>query len=239
MQNMNRLITAVSAIALVCTQACQRINGDGPTITKSYSIANFNAVDAGIDAEIYVTQDSNFNVQIEGQSNILDEIETPIVNGELRLQFKKFANVGRHNRLVAYISAPNIRSLGINGAGTLRTNSGISANSIDLKINGSGNLIVQSANVTNINTNISGSGRVTVNSGNALNANIKISGSGDVDMANIKTDYVSTKTSGSGTITVWADKTLDINISGSGNVYYYGNPIVNTSISGSGRVIKN
>ena len=70
-------------------------------------------------------------------------------------------------------------------------------------------------------------------------ANIKISGSGDVDMANIKTDYVSTKTSGSGTITVWADKTLDINISGSGNVYYYGNPIVNTSISGSGRVIKN
>ena len=38
--------------------------------------------------------------------------------------------------------------------------------------------------------------------------------------------------------TLFADKTLDINIAGVGNVYYSGNPTVNQKIAGSGKIKK-
>lgn len=231
-----QILVALTAAAVFTFQSCRKTAGDGPSITKTYSLSGFTGIDAGIDGDVYYTQDSVYKVEITGQANILDKIETPIVNGELRLQFKKFGHIGRHDRLVARISAPSVTSLGVNGPGNVYANNGVSSKNMNLRVNGSGNLYVASCMGNDLTGNISGSGRITVNGGKVYTENLRISGSGDIDLMNLEAENVSTNTSGSGNTSVYATKTLDIKISGSGNVYYRGNPSVNTSISGSGKV---
>lgn len=232
----NILAVAAATVAFVSFQSCNKTKGDGPSITKNYSLSGFSSVDAGLDGELYFTQDSVYKVEIYAQSNILDKIETPIVGGELRLQFKKFLNVGKHNRIITYIHAPNLNGLKVNGAGSIFVNQPVTSGNISLKVNGSGNINMSSYTGTSLSADISGSGRITVNNGIVSNSTLHISGSGDIDMLNMEAGTVNTHTSGSGNTTIKVVNLLDVRISGSGNVYYRGNPSVNASISGSGKV---
>jgi hypothetical protein len=230
------ILVAMAAISVIAFQSCRRTIGEGPSVTKTYSASGFTSIDAGIGGDVYYTQDSVYKVEIYAQANVQDLIETPVVGGELRLQFKKFSKIGRYERVVAYIHAPSITGLGVNGSGTLYASAPISSNNLALKVNGSGNINIASYKGQSISANISGSGRVAVNGGEVISSDLRISGSGDIDMLHMSAENVQVNTSGSGNTTVTANKTLDIKISGSGSVYYSGSPALYTNISGSGRV---
>lgn len=230
------VLVALAAVAVVSFQSCRKTIGSGPSVTKTYSVTGFSSIDAGIDGDVYYTQDSNYKVEIYAQSDVQDVIETPVVGGELRLQFKKFANLRRHGKVVVYVSSPNITGLGVNGSGNVYASAPISSTSIALKVNGSGNLSVTSYTGTSLTANISGSGRIAVNGGSVRTSELRTSGSGDMDLLGMMAEDVTIHTSGSGNTSVSASNSLDVNISGSGSVYYRGNPSVYTVISGSGRV---
>ncbi len=230
------ILVAFAAAALVSFQSCNKTMGDGPSITRNYSLTGFSSVEASLDGEVYYTQDSIYKVEIYGQSNILDQIETPIVGGKLRLQFKKFLKIGKHNRIITYIHSPNITGLSINGSGSMFVNQPIVSGNINLNVIGSGSINVLSYTGSSISADISGSGRITVSGGAVSNSNLQISGSGDIDMLNLESGSVTTNTSGSGNLTAKVVNFLNVRISGSGNVYYRGNPSINANISGSGKV---
>ncbi|MBX2906079.1 MAG: DUF2807 domain-containing protein [Taibaiella sp.] len=238
---MKHSITAIAllATAALSTSSCRRIVGDGPSITKTYSLSGFSSINSGIDGDVYYTQDSTYHVEIYGQSNILDKIETPIENGELRLQFRKFERIGWHNKVIVRISAPAMTGLGVNGSGNLYANQPVNSANMNVKVNGSGNVTMSSYTGSDFTSQISGSGRITVNGGKVQTASTRISGSGDVDIAGMQAENATVNTSGSGNVRIWATNTLDVRISGSGDVYYSGNPVVTTSISGSGKVRHN
>jgi hypothetical protein len=234
---MKKSIVAVLSVAAVLGfQSCRKISGNGPSITKTYSLSGFTAVNTGIDGDVYFTQDSVYKVEIYGQSNILDRLETPIVNGELRLEFRKYAHLGNHERVVAYISGPSMNGLTVNGSGSLSVNQSTTGTRLNLRVSGSGSINVASYTGNELIADISGSGRINVNGGNVNNENLHISGSGDMNLLGIVTKNATTSTSGSGNISLYVTSSLDVRISGSGDVYYVGNPSVSASISGSGKV---
>ncbi len=230
------ILTVVAATAVFAFQSCHKISGNGPTITRTYSQSGFNAVNSGIDGDVYYTQDSVYKVEIHAQSNILDQIETKVVDGELQIQFEKFKHIWRHDRITVYVSSPDVEALGVNGSGNIYALNDVHSNSMRLKVNGSGNITLTKYTGLAFSANISGSGDVTVNGGEVKTEDLHISGSGTISMPGLIADDVTTNTSGSGDMTVHANKTLNVRISGSGNVYYTGYPAVYTSISGSGKV---
>lgn len=230
------ILIAMAAVSVVAFQSCRKTIGEGPSVTKAYSVSDFTSIDAGLGGDVYYTQDSVYKLEIYAQSNVQDLIETPIVGGELRLQFKKFSKIGRYDKVIVYVHAPSINGLGVNGSGNLYTSQGVSSNNIALKVNGSGNISMASYTGQSLSANISGSGRIAVNGGSVTSSNLRISGSGDIDMLNLSADNVVTNTSGSGNTTVTANNSLDVHISGSGDVFYRGYPALYTSISGSGKV---
>lgn len=233
----NAILAIAGAAIVMLTPSCNKISGDGPEVTQNYNITGFNGVYAGIDGDVYFTQDSVYKVQIVGQSNIISHIQTYVENGVLQMHFEPLANIGPHSRITAYISAPAAYNLGVNGSGTLKVLQPLISSDLNLKVNGSGDIYVTQLTGTNLYGNISGSGNIVVGAGNVRNETLQISGSGDINMLNIYTRYCTTKTSGSGTTKVNVSDNLDATISGSGNVYYLGNPIVYSSISGSGKVM--
>jgi len=230
------MLTLIFAVVFIALQSCHKISGNGPTISRTYNLTDFTSVYAGLDGDVYYTQDSIYKVEIHAQANIMDMIDAHISNGELQLAYEKYKNVGRHDRVAVYISAPFLNGMGINGSGNLYALQPVRCNNMNLRVNGSGNVNIMQFTGTTLSANISGSGNITVSGGNVNSEDLRISGSGTLDLLNITANSVTTTTSGSGSTTVYAADALNVHISGSGNVYYSGNPSVNSSISGSGKV---
>jgi hypothetical protein len=234
--NNSVFIGIVIALSLLFA-SCKKIKGEGPTVTETRTITGFTGVSTDIDADVYLTPDTVFNVQIRAQQNILDIIQTPVVNNELRLQYKRDVIVGTHDRIAVYISAPVVNSLSVGGSGKLLAERPVHASYVQLRISGSGFMNVQAVTAQSLACSISGSGSVTVNGGNCDEQHTEISGSGNTDMLSMSSRHADVHISGSGTVRIHVTETLNAAISGSGNVYYTGNPQINTHISGSGRVI--
>lgn len=226
----------VSILVIFCT-SCEKVIGEGPTITENRSNTNFSSVASSVSADVYYEQSPDFKVEITAQQNILDVIETHVVNDELVIKFKNNVRIKRHENIAVKISSPVTHGLRISGSGNLIVNGSITTTDMVLGLSGSGNINVHTLNSTSLQAAISGSGNITILNGSGTTEKLTISGSGNMDLINIEASAVNTKTSGSGEMRVNATKTLDVTISGSGSVIYRGNPLINTQISGSGRVI--
>lgn len=220
--------------------SCQKVKGDGPVIKQERSVNGYSRINSAVDGTTYVTQESAHRLTIEAQQNILDIIETPVIDGKLIVRFKKGKRVGRHDPIIVRVSAPVIDGLGLEGSGDmLVTNDLICNNGLSLHVSGSGELKAKNIDVAGqLLAAISGSGNAFALGGWADNAQYSISGSGSVDMLQVTVKNVDADISGSGNIKTKATETLNVKISGSGNVWYHGNPLITTKVSGSGSVSK-
>ncbi|WP_158085165.1 head GIN domain-containing protein [Niastella vici] len=217
--------------------SCRKITGKGPVVTESRQTASFNGLELKIDADVFFTQDSVYKVELQAQENVLDEIETTVINNNLQIRFRH-SNTRIHSNdgISIYVSGPDVRSLTVDGSGYLEATAPVTPANLGLYVNGSGNIRVNNATTTQVDANIDGSGHITVSSGNANTANVRISGSGLLDVAGIMVKDADASISGSGNIKVFATQNLHASISGSGSIIYKGNPAVTTHINGSGTV---
>lgn len=229
------MITAAILIGLGFS-SCQKIKGEGPTISEFRSVKNFSRIRSAMSADVYVRQDSIYSVEVRAQKNIIDVLNTTVSGNELKIDFDYNKRIGNHDRIEVYISCPNIESISLSGSGNMTMTNKCSSSNIDLSVSGSGYIRLPEINTNSLNTKISGSGAIDVLGGWATVISTQITGSGDIDLAGLAADYADVKVSGSGNTKINVSERLDIRISGSGDVYYRGNPELHTSISGSGKV---
>ncbi|MEO5995189.1 MAG: head GIN domain-containing protein [Chitinophagaceae bacterium] len=222
--------------AVLFFSSCRKVVGTGPVITENRSGDYFTSISLHLSGNVYYKQASVYSIEIKAQQNILDIIESPVINQELILRFKKNVFVRRHEDISITISSPSVSALNVNGSCNLQTIGDFSPANCRLEINGSGNISIFNLVTDNMDGVISGSGDIKVSGGSANHQSLKISGSGSMDYLNMSAKTVNTTTSGSGSIKVNVSERLDAKISGSGHVYYRGTPVVNVSISGSGKV---
>ena len=235
---MKKLSIVLVAMAIIASfTSCKKVTGEGPLITENRAIGNFNSVASAISADVYYKQDPAFKVEITAQQNILNILETNIVNNELVIKFKNNVRVKTHETIIVNVTSPTIDGLRISGSGNLVASDSIATAGLNLTLSGSGNISVSKLLATTLHANISGSGNVTISNGAVKTEKFRISGSGNIDAPDVAAEDVTTTTSGSGEMQVNASKTLTVTISGSGSVFYTGNPVIDTHISGSGKVI--
>ena len=130
---MNNSVIFGLAIAIVLAFAsCKKIKGEGPVLTETRTITGFTGVSADIDGDVYITPDSVFKVEVRAQQNILDVIQSQVVNGELRLRFKNDVTVSTHDRVSVYISAPALSSFSVGGSGKLIVQRPVNASLVQL-----------------------------------------------------------------------------------------------------------
>jgi hypothetical protein len=111
----------------------------------------------------------------------------------------------------------------------------IKADSLDLKLSGSGSMDLN-LKAKNLRTEMPGSGTVLLR-GTVDEQSADISGSGKIDGYDLATKRSEITISGSGAAEVNVSDEIVARISGSGAVYYRGNPErINEDISGSGVV---
>lgn len=210
---------------------CER--GNGSIVTETLFLEDFSSIKLDISADVCIAQGEVQSVVVEGEQNIINELNLNVRGEEWEIEFDDC--VRNHDGLKFFITLPFIDQLRISGSGLIFSNTDLQMERIKLRISGSGDIDV-GLDVEEVHSKISGSGTIKME-GIANFSDIEITGSGDVRAFDLLTEDTDVKIRGSGNVEVLVEDRLDVKITGSGDVFYRGNPRVSANISGSGSVI--
>ena len=228
---MKNLFLFAAMLAFSCTVPVLR----GETIKEIRNVGQFSGVSLAISADVFLTQGPVQKVEIEGDKNSLEEIETVVNDGTLKIQTKNMFH-GNFGKVSVYITVPQINALSISGSGDITTKSDIGTDELDLNVSGSGSIHFSKLSAREVSATITGSGNIEVSAGQAQSElEVVITGSGSLSAEGFSVQEADVTITGSGSAKVWVVKELETNITGSGNVAYKGDPLVNANSTGSGK----
>jgi hypothetical protein len=198
------------------------------------AVAGFNAVALSAPIKVEITQGDTESLVLEGDPAALDEIETVVENGTLRIRTKPDSRTRLMGKVRAWLGVKKIESLAISGSGDIAS-AALRNPTMRISISGSGDVRIGRLDASDLEVSVSGSGDVTV-AGKTETVTTSIAGSGDMKAAKLETRLAKVSIAGSGDATVWPREALTVSIVGSGDVRYYGDPKLKSSIIGSGSV---
>jgi hypothetical protein len=179
------------------------------------------------------------NVTIVGDDNILEVVDASVSQDTLTIRYAdgfRFWNIWDDKTLKIYITAPDFKSIKVDGAGTIINEEPIVVDDLDIRVSGAGELDMDIIANT-LTTDTSGFGDFKLK-GTAKNYRVSISGAADIDAYDLSVQDARIHISGSGDVKLNVSESLDVNISGAGDISYKGDPKVTQHISGAGDIKK-
>jgi hypothetical protein len=211
---MKHVLAAFLVLALLSTAFSQN--------RETRNVSTFTKISFRVPGKLYLRQGSPQKVEIEGDKDILREIETDVEGTKLVIGKEgKWLDWkwGDEDRINVYITVKDINAISVSGSGDLIGETKIITSELNLNVSGSGSLKLDADVSGDVEADVSGSGDIDL-SGKCRDFNSDVSGSGKVN------------------IRLAISNGADFGVSGSGKIYASGSAQrVNTSISGSGKVL--
>ena len=215
----------------------KKIKGNGNVITKARTLTDFDGITLEGAFNIVLVNGNENKITIEGEENIIPYIITEVKNSVLRVYLQKNTNINTTKKLTISIPFKEIKSVSLNGSGSIASEKQIKTNTFSLNLNGSGNINLNLES-SSVETSISGSGNIKL-TGITNNLKCFTTGSGNLNAYDLKTEQLKVTITGSGNLKVNVKNKIEADIIGSGNIYYTGNTKhIDSNIIGSGSLIK-
>jgi hypothetical protein len=182
---------------------------------QTRSVAPFTAVSNTGPLNLHIEVGKAQSVVASGDDELVADLQTEVVDNELKLHLKHDHMGGYHSNLRVTITVPTLTAFTMAGAGNT-TIEHLSGDRLDVHFAGAGNLKAEGS-VKTLALNVGGVGSIDTRELHAESANVNVGGVGSVK--------------------VWASARLDASVGGIGSLTYYGDPkIVNTSGGGLGSI---
>lgn len=211
---------------------CKRGNGD--VVLQRIFVPDFHSINMSSSGNVFIRQGDFFEVEVEIDENLVDEIRRTVRNGKWDIEFDRC--IKDLTRFDVYVTMPEIRALAISGSGDITGENEFTGDNLELTISGSGNMDIAFTG-NSIDSRISGSGNMRL-VGDIVRLDHEVPGSGDLRAFGLFTEITKINNSGSGDSEVTVSDLLIARISGSGDIYFKGDPETDIIISGSGDVIR-
>lgn len=205
----------------------------GAVISENRQEPNFYSINMEHNIDVFVQYDTISSIRVEAGENLIDYIETSVVNNVLYI-YEAPNNIVNAKPIRVYLTMDSLVDIDIEGSGDLDVNNMFGSN-LNVVSLGSGDANIEYDGLF-VNYESRGSGDTYfVGTTNTFNTNLE--GSGDLMARHFHAQDVNVKVDGSGDAIVYAANSLTAQISGSGDINYYGNPLtVSTSVTGSGNI---
>ncbi len=241
---MKKSITVLALLAIVCITlpSCKDhvMHGEGAKTSKTINLEAFNAIDISISSitTVNIVPGAQAKIEILGYENHLSHILTKVEGTTLTVydDLKPHWTFGNKKVVEFRITAPSLEELDLSGATNAYLHGNLTGKSFKLDVSGAVNVVVDSANVTDLSADMSGASNIEINGGTAQTANYDISGAAKIKAFGLKTNETTTSISGAAKAEVSASEKLAVDISGAGKVHYKGHPVITKDISGAGSV---
>ena len=181
------------------------IKGEGPVISKSFDLKDFDRIVINGQADAVFTQSDTYEVTLRAQENVFDYVDYRVEGTTLILELKDKRTV-RSTDFDLTLKAPALKRLDVNGAADFDIPAGLkSYDDLQIEVNGAGdlsfnavrcnNLTIQAngaadvdltdIDVQNLKVDVNGAGDVVVD-GAAGDASLSVNGAGDIDASGLK-----------------------------------------------------
>lgn len=250
------ILMAMAGAALLYT-GCFRgmcIHGNDILSVEYRIVPEFDAISSEGFFDIFIIQDTTWEVTVEAESNLQPYIYTAVRGNTLIIKEQAHHCIKNNLPIRITVRCGSINEISLTGSGNVIGETDLVSNYMNVALSGSGNMdmyveapsidatIAGSGNIdlgmysNSANVNISGSGNFSL-WGETNRTDLTITGSGNIAAYGLIQDICFATISGSGNMFVFVNDLLDVKITGSGSVYYKGHPDVVTVITGSGSVI--
>ncbi len=214
----------------------------GKTVTISRPIVGkFTNIYLNDDVNLVITQDTNYDIKLEGGENLLAGIETTISDSTLTIRNNNTFNWLRSydQKITAYISLPHLLALQYNATSTVSNTDTIREDSLSVaSIGGSGyiNLTIKTHTVKLSITR--GSADMNIKGITGLNF-IFLGSYGAFHCLDLQSTFLYMRNAGTNDCYVNAGYHFEYEIMGLGNIYYRGNPPeISGTITSEGKLIR-
>lgn len=238
---MKKLIT-LSLVLLASTQIHAQwwgksVKGNGELETITRNVGDYDEISVAGFFDVTLVAGNEGELTIEGESNLLEYIETEVDGDRLTIKVKNKQNLKTSLGKNIKIRVPfrDLNQVSLSGSGEIMSTDVIKANNFRVSVSGSGdiNLVVEASSTE---SRVTGSGDLVLR-GSTRDHETSVTGSGDLEAGRFKADNVDAKVTGSGDIRVSCEKSIRARVTGSGDIEYVGNPTKqDTKVSGSGDI---
>lgn len=201
---------------------------------RRFDAAGFNKVAVSGSDDVNVRQGKAFSVVATGETADLDKLDIRVEKGVLQIGRKKGNWSWSGKDVTVAVTLPALHGVAIAGSADVQADKG-SGDVFDVRVAGSGNLLLASLETRTANVSVSGSGDVKL-SGRCGALNVKIAGSGDADLSGLACTNTAISIAGSGNVSARATGQADVRIAGSGDVTISGGARCTKKVAGSGNV---
>ncbi len=206
--------------------------------TRDLHFSGFTGVSVGWGIGVDITQGSDFQVQVTGDSQDLDELKVEKEGDVLTFSHKsRWGGWNRHGKLSVSIVMPALTSLDLSGGSQGRISMDVASKSFSAELSGGAGLKGQ-LRCRDIKLGLSGGAELHL-SGQGGNLTIDGSGGSTCDTREFAVSNVDSELSGGSNATINMNGELNANQSGGSEIIYYGNATLgHTDSSGGSRIRK-
>jgi hypothetical protein len=204
-------------------------------------LGGFQSVTFAFPGTLYLKQGSTTSVELSGEKELLERIETEVEGSKLIIRrkdiFRGWNNWDNYGKLTVWVTLPRLNGVSVMGSGKVISENKFKTGPLSLKVSGSGSIDLDSES-EETDLNVSGSGVIELK-GIYSSVDASISGSGRIFLNGAVAGTLGSSISGSGKLEATGTaKTLRSSISGSGKVaaFSLGVERCYARISGSGSV---
>lgn len=203
---------------------CDCIKRTGDIIVETRNITGFDRIYVETNINVFIAEDSVFDVRVEAGENIVPLIKTEVQNNTLYIRNKNRCNWSRSYKkpLNVYLRMPKLVYITSDGTGDIKSLNALTSDTIDVQTMNSGNVELTVSNIRT-RTHMHGSGDITL-SGATGEHDISIGGTAYIYAGALTTNYTYIHTFTLGTSYVNARDLLICRIDGKGDIYCTGNP---------------
>ena len=228
------LLASLMVFIIATPVFANSIKGNGDVQSQDREIGNFSGIKVSGAYTIYLSQNNECSLRVVADENIQEIIKTEVINDVLYI--KNETDIRNAKKMELYIGFKYLRFIKANGAISLKNESELKFDELQIEINGASSAKLElSANKLSIDN--SGASSIYLK-GKVNELNIDISGAGSVNALDLKASEARVDISGVGSGKVYVVDKLRVSISGIGSVKYKGDPTVTSDISFLGVIKK-
>lgn len=231
---MKNILLIVLSVCLL--QSCEVKTGSGNIEKQERKLQEFHSVNVGGSFEVVIRHGNNYKVIIEGDDNILEDIETDISNGRLNIGYRDGVNVNNTDVKI-YVETSGLQSVNASSSATVKVE-GVMDSDKTLKFHASSAASVEAEiDAPAAELDASSSGRITLK-GRTKNLDTQASSAGEIEAGQLLSENTKAQASSGASVTVHASLKLNGQASSGGSINYRGDPTVSRQESSGGSISK-
>lgn len=239
---MKKLLIIIAIVSLSTSAHAQwgseKVKGNGNMTQITRHLKTYDAVHISGFFDVFLVAGEEGEVQVEGESNLLDHVITEVRGNVLEIKTEDGINLqpSRNNMITIMVPFKDLNEVNLSGSGDVVSRDRIVATSFSTALAGSGDVVLD-VEAKTIKASLSGSGDLTLK-GKTQEVELNLSGSGDIHASELKATDAEASVAGSGDISLNCEGgTLKARVAGSGDIEYSGKPLREDSkVVGSGSV---